>query len=111
MYIEAMVMDVNARPPRNLEHNSIAKLGASEEAIAERTYIKAMICSVLFLPNILLAKPAKGRAITTPKPAILTTAPSCRSLSPNSADIKFTVPDINAASRPKTKPPKATIEE
>ena len=69
----------------------------------------AIICSVNFLPNLFAENAVNGNAIKTPIPGAEPIKPTCDAVKLNSCVINLNPPEINTASKPKTKEPIATI--
>ena len=104
-----------ASPPMKRNHPSAcgpaAPVGVNAQPRAETRKRTAIAQRVGRRPNLSLGFPARNTPKSVPISATDTTSPCQNALSPNSAWIAFSAPDITPESNPKRKPPTEAATE
>lgn len=110
MYIGARIKDApTPNPPIIRAITRVKNVGAKAEASAEMAYRIAATRNTDLLPNRSLSGPDIIIAKVAVSVKEATDHPSSSFVSPNSGSMNLTTPEMTEASKPMSKPPKATI--
>ena len=110
MYIGANIKEApTPNPPIILAITKVKNVGAKAEAKADMAYKIAAYRNTVLLPIASLSGPANIIARVAVSVSEATDQPNSNLVSPNSGSMNFTTPEITEASKPMSKPPRATI--